>query len=105
MKIKSQRDFASGLMFLAAGSVFAVRATHYAMGDSVKPGAGLFPLILAVLLAIVGAVVLLKSLTIETEGGDPIGTIAWLPLVAVVGAVALFGLAATWFGPFKLLAG
>jgi hypothetical protein len=105
MKIKSQRDFVSGLVFLGAGIVFAARASHYSMGDSIKPGAGFFPLILSVLMAIVGAIVLFKSLTIETEGGDPIGPVAWLPLVGIIGAVVLFGLAVTWFGPIKLLAG
>ena len=37
--------------------------------------------------------VLFKSLTIETEGGDPIGGIAWQPLLIIVGSIAVFGLA------------
>ena len=92
MKIKSQRDFFSGLMFIVVGVVFAVGATNYSMGSSAKPGAGYFPLILSVLMAILGAVVLFKSLTIETEGGDPIGAIAWRPLIVIVVAIAVFGL-------------
>ena len=91
MKIKSQRDFVSGLMFIVVGVVFAVGATNYSMGTSAKPGAGYFPLILSVLMAILGAVVLFKSLTIETEGGDPIGRIAWRPLIVIVVAIAVFG--------------
>lgn len=91
MKIKSQRDFLSGLMFLVVGVVFAVGATNYSMGTSAKPGAGYFPLILSVLMAILGAVVLFKSLTIETEGGDPIGAIAWRPLIVIVLSIAVFG--------------
>ena len=91
MKIKSQRDFFSGLMFLVVGVVFAVGATNYSMGTSAKPGAGYFPLILSVLMAILGAVVLFKSLTIETEGGDPIGAIAWRPLIVIVLSIAVFG--------------
>ena len=91
MKIKSQRDFVSGLMFVVVGVVFAVGATHYSMGTSAKPGAGYFPLILSVLMTLLGAVVLFKSLTIETEGGDPIGNIAWRPLVVIVVAIAVFG--------------
>ncbi len=75
MKIKSQRDFFSGLMFVAVGVVFAVGATNYSMGSSARPGAGYFPLILSVLMAVLGAIVLFKSLTIETEGGDPIGAV------------------------------
>ena len=92
MKIKSQRDFFSGLMFVVAGVVFAVGATNYPMGSSAKPGAGYFPLILSVLMAVLGAIVLFKSLTIETEGGDLIGHIAWRPLIVIVVAIAVFGL-------------
>ena len=98
MKIKSQRDFVSGLMFIVVGVVFAVGATNYSMGTSAKPGAGYFPLILSVLMAILGAVVLFKSLTIETEGGDPIGRIAWRPLIVIVVAIAVFGATINWLG-------
>ena len=93
MKIKSQRDFFSGLMFVVIGVGFAIGATNYSMGTSAKPGAGYFPLILSVLMAILGAIVLFKSLTIETEGGDPVGDIAWRPLLVIVGAIGVFGLA------------
>lgn len=93
MKIKSQRDFFSGLMFLVVGVVFAVGATNYNMGSSARPGPGYFPLILSMILALLGAVVLFKSLTIETDGGDPIGAIAWRPLLVIVFAIAVFGAA------------
>ena len=98
MKIKSQRDFFSGLMFIVVGVVFAIGATNYSMGSSAKPGAGYFPLILSVLMAILGAIVLFKSLTIETEGGDPIGAIAWRPLIVIVVAIAVFGATINWLG-------
>ena len=45
------------------------------------------------LLAVLGAVVLFKALTIETEGGDPVGAIPWRPLGLITLAVAVFGLA------------
>jgi hypothetical protein len=100
MKIKSQRDFVSGLMFIVVGVSFAIGATSYSMGNSAKPGAGYFPLILSVLLAILGAIVLFKSLTIETEGGDPIGSIAWKPLFVIVTSIFVFGLALPRLGMF-----
>lgn len=93
MKIKSQRDFWSGLMFVVVGVVFAVGATNYSMGTSARPGPGYFPLILSILMAILGGFVLFKSLTIETEGGDPIGAIAWRPLLVIVASITVFGLA------------
>ena len=103
MKIKSQRDFVSGLMFIVVGVIFAVGATNYSMGSSAKPGAGYFPLILSVIMAILGAVVLFKSLTIETEGGDPIGDIAWRPLLVIVASIAVFGLALPRLGMFATI--
>ena len=84
MKIKSQKDFWSGLMFVAAGLGFAVGATNYSFGTSARPGPGYFPFGLGVLLALLGAVVLFKSLSIETEGGDPVGAIPWKPLCLIV---------------------
>jgi len=93
LKIKSERDFWSGLMFTVVGIVFAVGATNYSMGSSARPGPGYFPLLLSVILAILGAVVLFKSLTIETEGGDPIGSIAWRPLLVIVFGIVVFGVA------------
>lgn len=103
MKIKSQKDFLSGLMFLVVGVVFAVGATNYSMGSSARPGAGYFPLMLSVIMAILGAVVLFKSLTIETENGDPVGTIAWRPLLVVVASIAVFGLTLPRLGLFVSL--
>jgi hypothetical protein len=91
MKIKSQRDFWSGLMFVVVGIVFAIGSLNYSFGSSARPGPGYFPFGLGVLLAILGGAVLFKALTIESEGGDPIGSIAWRPLVTLVLAIIVFG--------------
>ena len=93
MKIKSERDFWSGLLFLVIGIAFAWGATTYSFGSSARPGPGYFPFGLGVLLALLGAMVLFKALTIESEGGDPVGAIAWKPLLVILGAVAFFGVA------------
>lgn len=92
MRIKSQKDFWSGAMFVVIGISFAWGATSYTFGSSARPGPGYFPLGLGLVLALLGALVLFKALTIETEGGDPIGVIAWRPLALIVGAVALSAL-------------
>lgn len=92
MHIKSQRDFCAGLLFIAVGVGFAVGASFYPFGSSRDPGAAFLPLILGVLMTLLGGAVLFKSLTIETEGGDPIGAIAWRPLLVVVAATVMFGL-------------
>lgn len=98
MRVKSQRDFWSGLMFVAIGLAFAWGATAYRFGDSSEPGPGFFPFGLGLLTALLGLVVLLKALIVERPDGDPIGAVAWRPLASIVGAVALFGWVLPHFG-------
>lgn len=92
MKIKSQRDFWSGLMFVATGLGFAWGALNYSFGSSARPGPAYFPFGLGVLLAVLGAFTLFEALTIDTEDGEPVGHFAWKPLALIFGAVVLFGL-------------
>jgi Tripartite tricarboxylate transporter TctB family len=92
LKIKSQRDFWSGLMFIAIGIGFAWGATNYTFGSSARPGPAFFPFGLGMLLAVLGAMVLFKAMTIEVEGGDPVGAFAWKPLITILSAVITFGL-------------
>ncbi len=92
MKIKSQRDFASGLMFVAIGTGFAIGALNYTFGSSARPGPAFFPFGLGVLMTLLGAAVLFKSLTIESDDGEPIGSIAWRPLGVLIASVVMFGL-------------
>jgi Tripartite tricarboxylate transporter TctB family len=92
MKIKSQRDFWSGMMFLVVGLAFAWGSTEYSFGSSARPGPAYFPFGLGVLLALLGGLVLFKALTIESEGGDLIGDFAWKPLLIIVAAIVIFGL-------------
>jgi len=103
MKIKSEKDFWSGLMFVAVGVGFAWGATSYSFGSSARPGPAYFPFGLGIIMAVLGAIILFKALTIEVEGGDPIGGIAWRPLGIVVGAVALFGVLLPWLGMYIAL--
>lgn len=92
MKIKSQKNFWSGLMFIAVGLGFAWGATNYSFGSSARPGPGYFPFGLGLLMAVLGGMVLFGSLTVETEDGDKIGAFAWKPLIVIVASVIVFGL-------------
>jgi Tripartite tricarboxylate transporter TctB family len=91
VKIKSQKDFWSGLMFLVVGVLFAWGATTYNFGSSARPGPGYFPFGLGVLLAILGAFILFEALTIEVEGGELIGNFAWKPLLVITASVLIIG--------------
>jgi hypothetical protein len=91
VKIKSQRDFFSGLMFVAVGIAFAWGATTYHVGEAARMGPGYFPLVLGVVLAALGGFIIFESLVVETEDGEPIGRWAWKPLGFIIAANLLFG--------------
>ncbi|GAD21393.1 hypothetical protein AVS7_01153 [Acidovorax sp. MR-S7] len=91
LKIHSQRDFTAGLLFSAFGVAFAWGATTYSVGTGARMGPGYFPLIVGVLIALLGAVITARALTVPTEDGEPVGAIAWRPLVFIIGANLLFG--------------
>ncbi|MEK7345506.1 MAG: tripartite tricarboxylate transporter TctB family protein [Pseudomonadota bacterium] len=92
MNIKSQKDFFSGLFYTVAGAAFAYGATNYNVGTGARMGPGYFPLLLGILLAVIGAFVMFKSLTVETQDGDKIGAWAWKPLFYIIAGNVLFGI-------------
>ena len=91
MNIKSQKDFFSGLMFMAVGVGFGWGASDYTLGDGARMGPGYFPLALGVLLAFLGAIITFKALVVETVDGDKIGKLAWKPLFFIILANLVFG--------------
>ena len=92
MNIKSQKDFASGLMFMAVGIAFAYGASTYSIGNGARMGPGYFPLMLGILLAILGGGITFKSLVVETADGEKIGSFAWKPLIFIIVANLVFGI-------------
>jgi len=103
VKIKSQRDFWSGLMFLGIGAAFAIGSLDYSFGNSARPGPAYFPFGLGVLMAILGGMVLFGALTKDTPDGDPVGAFAWRPLIIILASVALFGVLLPRLGMFITL--
>jgi hypothetical protein len=79
-------------MFVSVGAAFAIGATNYSIGSGARMGPGYFPLMVGVLLGILGLGVILGSLTVDTADGEPIGRIAWKPLLLIIGANLVFGL-------------
>ncbi|MEO8024771.1 tripartite tricarboxylate transporter TctB family protein [Polaromonas sp.] len=90
MKIKSQPDFYSGLMFMAAGIAFAWGATNYNVGEAARMGPGYFPFMLGILMTLVGAVITFTALG-STASEERIGKWAWRPLFYVIAANVVFG--------------
>ena len=91
MKIKSQKDFYSGLLYTVVGAAFAYGATSYNVGSAARMGPGYFPLLLGSLLAIIGGIIIFKALVVETPTGDRVGSWAWKPLSFIIAGNLLFG--------------
>lgn len=91
MKIQSEKDFYSGVMFASVGTAFAWGASSYSIGSGARMGAGYFPLILGILLAVLGIAIAAKALVTRTPGGDKIGKFAWKPLFFIITANLVFG--------------
>ena len=102
MKIKSQKDFFSGLMFLVVGAAFAWGASTYNVGTGARMGPGYFPMMLGFLLAALGGVIMFQALVVETVTGDKIGKWAWRPIGFVLGANLIFGVFLGGLPSFKL---
>jgi hypothetical protein len=92
VRIKSQKDFFAGLLYVVIGGGFAIGATNYTVGNAARMGPGYFPLLVGILLAILGAIIVVKSLVVETPDGDKIGKWAWKPLIFIILANFLFGI-------------
>lgn len=89
MRIKHQKDFWSGVMFLVIGLAFMGFAQQYALGSAQRMGPGYFPTVLGGLLAILGLVIAIKGLAHEGPDSE-IEPFRFGPLLVVLGAVALF---------------
>jgi hypothetical protein len=98
MKIKSERDFWSGLVFIVVGLGFSWGALNYSFGSSGRPGPGYFPFGLGILLALLGAFTLFKSLTIDTEDGEKVGAFPFKQIFIIIGSIVLFGVLIPRFG-------
>jgi len=89
MKIKSQRDFWAGLMFIAFGLFFLGWAQmNYQMGSAVRMGPGYFPSVLGGLLALLGLLVLIDSFA---EEGPEVSKFHFRPLVLILASCLAFG--------------
>ena len=91
MRIRSQKDFASGLMFILVGLSFSFVARGYSMGTAAKMGPGYFPFLLGLVLALLGAVVTIGALSSKGEE-DQLARWDLKILLWILGSVVLFGL-------------
>jgi len=91
LRIRSQKDFASGLMFILVGLGFSFVARGYSMGTAAKMGPGYFPFLLGLVLALLGAIVTIGALSSKGEA-DQLARWDVKILLWILGSVVLFGL-------------
>jgi hypothetical protein len=86
--IRNQKDFGAGLLYLGFACAALVIGRNYPLGTAGRMGPGYFPVALASVLALIGAISLVRSFL---QTGPPLKGVAWKPLILVLGATALFG--------------
>ena len=89
MKIRNQRDFWAGIMFLVTGILFIILSQQYQLGTAAKMGPGYFPTALGGLMAFLGILVSWGA----TAKSNPVTTltkVGWRELILVLVGVAAF---------------
>lgn len=87
MRIKSSKDFTTGLLFLAIGLGAYYIGSAYSMGTPQRPGTGVLPRILAWCLMGSG---LLLSIQALIQDGPKLDAWAWRPLIMITVATIAF---------------
>jgi len=91
MQLRNKQDFWSGVMFVVIGLGFAWKATSYSMGTAARMGPGYFPHWLGIIMAILGAVIVLTAIrpkAVETS----IDKLDFKILGIIIGAIVVFAL-------------
>ena len=102
MKIKSEKDFFSGLLFMGFGVAFAWGSFSYQVGVASLMGPGYFPLLLGILLTVLGTAIMFQAVVMKTGDGERIGPWAWKPLIYILCANLAFGALLTGLPSIKL---
>lgn len=89
IKIRSSKDFYSGLLFIFFGLLAVVVARVYPMGSAIRMGSGYFPTLLGGLLTLLGLIIAARALW---ASGERVGPLALRPLVFGLGATVAFAL-------------
>ena len=86
--IRSSKDFWTGLIYIFVGVSAMIIARDYSMGTGVKMGPAYFPTILGGLLALIGAIAVIRSFIVP---GTPITAFAFKGLLLVTVSALVFG--------------
>lgn len=86
--IRSTKDFWTGLIYIFFGGTAILIARDYGMGTAIKMGPAYFPTILGGLLAVIGAIAVIRSFIVP---GTPITAFTFKGLILVSVSTLVFG--------------
>jgi hypothetical protein len=86
----SLKNLLAGLIFVGFGLAFGYAASNYQIGTALRMGPGYFPIILAVIMVVLGAIIVVQSFLSGTDE-IPLGQVPWRGLVLLIGALVFFG--------------
>ena len=86
--IRGRKDFWTGLIYIFFGVSAIIIAGDYSMGTGVKMGPAYFPTILGGLLAVIGAIAVIRSFIVP---GTPVSAFAFKGLILVTVSALVFG--------------
>lgn len=92
MVIRSQKDLAAGLIFVATGLFFVFSSLEYRLGTPERMGPGFFPLMLGLVLALLGSGVIVTALRGEPEAEGRLEAFNLRGLGIIMLATVVFGL-------------
>ncbi|ANL29377.1 TctB family tripartite tricarboxylate transporter protein [Rhizobium phaseoli] len=84
-----------GALFVATGAFFAVQSLSLDLGTALRMGPGYFPLVLACVLVLLGAIIFIQALRVE---GEPVDVFAWRGMLFILPAPVFFGLTVRGLG-------
>jgi hypothetical protein len=90
ISVRNQPNFLSGVLFTVIGTGFGVYGRNYGMGTASQMGPGYFPVVLGSLLAVIGVVITLQSLSVHQDE-EKIELLFFKPMLLVLGPIVLFG--------------
>ena len=84
-----------GALFLATGVFFVIQCFSLEFGTALRMGPGYFPLVLAFVLVLLGAIIIVQAIRVE---GEPIEPFAWRGMLFILPAPIFFGLTVRGLG-------
>ena len=93
---RALKDILAGSAFIGFGLAFAGIATTYEVGTTLEMGPGYFPLALGLLLAALGAAIIVKGFL--ADEGLPVGRVPWRAVALLTAALIFFGVTVRGLG-------